>query len=100
MIVVAGDPTVDWMMTRAESSVAVTYSYDVSSSVAVTAGAGGAALLQHLTRAIVKAGDLSINVSGVEVPQEAIDLPHFSDVARTYTVWQLLPKSVGSQDRV
>jgi len=37
MIVVAGDPTVDWMMTRAESSVAVTYSYDVSSSVAVTA---------------------------------------------------------------
>lgn len=101
-IVVAGDVTVDWMFSvpvdQFGGPVAISYMWEHSSAVAISARPGGASLIAEIVRSLDPDGALAVD--GPTVPEQVLEHPHDDTFARTYSVWTQFPVQTGSREAV
>ena len=99
VLLIAGDVTVDWLlaapMITDPTDLQVTYQWEMEGGAALSAQAGGAALLTELARELV--GDCA-QVDGPTIPAEVLTNPGDHRLPRTYSLWHRQPAAHRSRE--
>jgi hypothetical protein len=102
---VIGDASVDWFLALGETTppdvINASYLWEAIAAPMLCPIAGGTALIDDL---VSKALDLRIgdrgSVTGVSLPDQALRDPNWPDLVRTFSVWQMVQRRIGTPERV
>jgi len=102
---VIGDASVDWFLALGETTgpdaVSASYLWESIAAPMLSPIAGGSALVDDIVRKALqlRIGDQG-SVVGGSLPDQALKDPNWPELVRTYSVWKLVNRRIGSTDRV